>query len=103
MVIDRELANQAIDKLLGSENERHRRMGGLIFRTLSREPAIKARGILVRKEINQIESKIGGVLTDDLRSRLLSTKESFRICEDNFRQLAIEANDIAYQVLQLDI
>ena len=102
-MIDRQLTDQAIDKLLSSGDARLRRCGGRIFRSRSGEPAIEKCGILTRNVINQIESESGEVLSDELRSMLLSVKERLRICEDNHRQLANEVNDIARHVLDLTI
>ena len=102
-MIDRQLTDQASDKLLSTGDARHRRCGARILRSRSGEPAIERLGILTRNVINQIESESGEVLPDELRSMLLSVKERLRICEENHRQLANEVNDIARDVLQLPI
>ena len=100
-MIDRQLTDQAVDKLLSSGDARLRRCGGRIFRSLRGETAIEEHRNRTRTEIERLESH--EVMSDDLRSMLLSVKERLRICEDSHRQLANEVNDIARHVLQLAI
>ena len=74
MQIDKVLANQAVDKLLDTGDARLRRFGGRIFRSLKRGTAIEEHRNRTRIELERLESESREVMSDDLRSMLLSVK-----------------------------
>ena len=103
LMIDRVLANQAIDKLLSTGDARLRRFGGCIFRSLRRGTAIEVSRNRTRTEIERLESESRGVMSDDLRSMLESLKEQLASCENDLRQIANEVNEVVLAILQLAI
>ena len=79
-MIDRVLADQAVDKLLSTGDARLRRFGGRIFRSLR-----------------------GETMSDDLRSMLESVKEQLASRENDLRQIVHEVNEVVLEILQLAI
>lgn len=102
-MIDRVLADQAIDKLLSTGDARLRRIGGRIFRSLRGETAIEEYRNRTRTDIERLEFEYHEVMSDDLRSMLLSVKEQLASRENDLRQIVNEVNEVVLEVLQLAI
>ncbi len=100
-MIDRRLADQAIDKLLDTGDARLRRCGGRIFRSLRGATAIEECRNRTRTEIERLESKSREVMSDDLRSLLESLKEQLASRENDLRQIVNEVNAVVLEILQL--
>ena len=102
-MIDRVLADQAVDKLLSTGDARLRRFGGRIFRSLRGETAIEEHRNRTRTDIERLESEYHEVMSDDLRSMLLSVKEQLASRENDLRQIVHEVNEGVLEILQLAI
>ena len=102
-MIDRVLADQAVDKLLSTGDARLRRFGGRIFRSLKRGTAIEEHRNRTRIELERLEFEYHEVMSDDLRSMLLSVKEQLASRENDLRQIVHEVNEIVLEILQLAI
>ena len=102
-MIDRVLADQAVDKLLSTGDARLRRFGGRIFRSLKRGTAIEEHRIRTRTEFERLESESRRVMSDDLKSKLKNVKEQLASRENDLRQMVNEVNEVVLEILQLAI
>ncbi len=102
-MIDRVLANQAIDKLLSTGNERLRRCGGNIFRSLKEVTAIEEQRDRIRKAISRLESDFEEVRTEFLESVIAKMNGLLAQAESRYHQLLREISEIVLDVLGLQI
>ncbi len=100
-MIDRRLADQAIDKLLDTGDARLRRCGGRIFRSQQKVTTIDELRDLVRKAISSLESDIGEVRTEFHESVIAKMKGLQAQCESRYLQLLRDKNEVILDVLGL--
>ena len=98
MQINRELAHQAIDKLLSTTDERLRLIGGGIIRLLEAVTAIEERQTRIQTEIARLGSESGEVSSDYHRSMRVRIKKELGNCEYAHHRIVKDVNELLLEI-----
>lgn len=102
-MINKKLAEQAVDKLLKTCDESLHRLGCGVFRWHTAEAANGVCSNLILNEFAAMESKLGGVSYEFFESAISLAESRLKQLENIQRQLIQQIKEVVIEIRQLEI